>query len=537
MGSRTRYARRSWVVLTVLSLLGVGPSAHAASAVRSSDGGDVHRAPPHRVSGDFNGDGFSDLAVGVPGEGPLEEEGAVQVLYGTSTGLKAANNQFWTQDSPGVPGTGEAGDLFGRSLTTGDFDGDGFADLAVGSLEQAAGQPEAGAVTILYGTSGGLTSNGSTVVTRQFVGTSGNPDHFGWALAAGNFGNGPEADLVAGVPGADVGASTDAGAFDVFYGSSTGLDQVQMEEWNLDLTGVAGTAGADDELGTSATSGSLGKTAELDLVVGAPLKQVGTHTGAGAVLAMYGAPAGLSSSGSRLFDESTTGVPGNPQTDGRFGDAVRTGSFGRSSQLDVAVGAPSEKVGTVAGAGSVTVMYGSPTGVRTANAQRFTQDTPGMAGAAGPLDGFGASLAAGNAGRSSFGDLIVGVEFDTFGQKQNAGSVAVLYGSSSGLVVAGNQLFNQDSPNVPSVAKDVEQLGAAVSVGQFGRGGPADVAVGVPFDILPGKSFTGGVNVLYGRSGGLSATGSQLWNQDSPGVLSVAHEDEGFGEALAPARS
>jgi hypothetical protein len=160
-----------------------------------------------------------------------------------------------------------------------------------------------------------------------------------------------------------------------------------------------------------------------------------------------------------------------------------------------------------------------------------------MAGVPGTSDHFGASLATGNVGRSSVGDLIVGVEFDTFGSTSNAGSIAVIYGSKTGLTVAGNQVFNQDTPGVPGVATDVEQFGAAVSVGQFGRGGSADVAVGIPFDILQGKGFVGGVNVFYGTTAGLSAAGSQLWNQDSPGIASTAKKDEQFGNALVPARA
>jgi FG-GAP repeat len=531
MGSRRSSTFRLAIVLVVIASICLGSPGSSAYAGR------VGPAPAHKVSGDFNGDGFSDLAIGVPGEGPLEEEGAVQVLYGSAQGLKAAHNQVWTQDSTGVPGTGEAGDLFGRSLATGDFNGDGFADLAAESLEAAAGQFEAGAVTVLYGSPGGLTATGSVVLTRQFVGTLGNPDHFGWSLAAGNLGGGPEAELVAGVPGADPGTNDDAGAFDVFDGSPTGLAQGAMIEFDLDSPGIPGDAALGDELGFSTATGQLGKSAELDLVVGAPSLQVGSHTGAGSVLVMYGTPAGLSATGSRQFDEGTAGVPGNPQTDGHFGDAVRAGSFGRSSEFDLAVGAPEEQIGTVAGAGSVTVLYGSPTGLRSANAQRFSQATPGMAGDPGSSDHFGSSLGAGNVGRSSFGDLVVGVEFDTFGGKANAGSIAVLYGSATGLVVAGNQVFNQDTPGVPSVAKEVEQFGAAVSVGQFGRNGPADVAVGVPFDTLPGAGFPGGVNVLYGSGGGLSPTGSQLWNEDSSGVLGTAHKDEEFGGALAPSRA
>ena len=529
---RTPNVRRLPIALALIAAVASGLQSPTAATAASH-----HRGVAHRASADFDGDGFSDLAIGVPGDGPLEEEGAVNVLYGTANGLKAARNQLWTQDSTGVPGTGEAGDLFGRAVATGDFDGDGFADLAVESLEGAAGHPEAGAVTVLYGSANGLSATGSIVLTRQFVGTAGAPDHFGWSLAAGDLGGGPEAELVAGIPGADVGGNDDAGAFDVFTGSPTGLQQAAMQEFSLDTPGVPGAPTLGDELGFSAGTGQLGRSAQLDLAVGASSRTVGTHEAAGAVLVMYGTSAGLGAAGSRLLDESTPGVPGDPQDQGHFGDALRSGSFGRSSQLDLAIGAPEERVGTVGAAGSVTVLYGSPTGLRTTNAQRFTQATPGMAGVPTMFDHFGSSLASGNVGRSGFGDLVVGVEFDTFGGKPNPGAFAVLYGSKAGLVVAGNQLFNQDSPSVPGVATKVEQMGTAVSVGRFGRGGQADVAAGVPFDVIAGKGFIGSVVVLYGTAGGLSPNGSQLWTQDSPGVLGTAHKDEEFGEALAPTRA
>lgn len=63
-----------------------------------------------QIPGDFNGDGFSDLAIGVPFEEPHStgdcNSGAVQVLHGGANGLQAASpdDQLWTQDEPGVPG-------------------------------------------------------------------------------------------------------------------------------------------------------------------------------------------------------------------------------------------------------------------------------------------------------------------------------------------------------------------------------------------------------------------------------------------------
>ena len=53
-----------------------------------------------QVSGDFNGDGFADLAIGVPDEDIGDPNaGAVSVLYGGPAGLTAVNDQLWQQDS------------------------------------------------------------------------------------------------------------------------------------------------------------------------------------------------------------------------------------------------------------------------------------------------------------------------------------------------------------------------------------------------------------------------------------------------------
>src|SRR4051794_13134103 len=74
------------------------------------------------VLGDFNGDGFAALAIGVPGEsvGNPANAGAVNVLYGSRAGLTPAGNQLWTQSGTGTAAS-EAGDRFGAVLAAGDF--------------------------------------------------------------------------------------------------------------------------------------------------------------------------------------------------------------------------------------------------------------------------------------------------------------------------------------------------------------------------------------------------------------------------------
>ena len=107
------------------------------------------------ATGDFNGDGRSDLAVGAPMDsvGRHENAGAVNVIYGSrGGGLRTGGDQQFTQGTPGVQGWVEAHDRFGSTLAAADFDGDGYSDLAVGSPgEDASGRRNTGVVHVLYG--------------------------------------------------------------------------------------------------------------------------------------------------------------------------------------------------------------------------------------------------------------------------------------------------------------------------------------------------------------------------------------------------
>src|SRR5688572_15693243 len=124
------------LAVLVCALLLAAPAAHAQSGDANAEVDDHFGSSVAR--GDFNGDGYHDLAVGVHVEdiddpfSTIREAGAVEVIYGTARGLDWPNRQFWNQDSADVEDMAEQEDMFGWSLAAGDFNGDGYDDLAIG---------------------------------------------------------------------------------------------------------------------------------------------------------------------------------------------------------------------------------------------------------------------------------------------------------------------------------------------------------------------------------------------------------------------
>ena len=201
---------------------------------------------------------------------------------------------------------------------------------------------------------------------------------------------------------------------------------------------------------------------------------------------------------------------------------MAAGDFNGDGRADLAVGVAEENIS----AGVVHVLYGSPSGLTATGSQLWSQNSPGIADGAEFEDSFGSSLAGGDFNGDGRADLAVGA----LGENDFAGVVHVLYGSASGLTAAGSQLWSQNSPGIEGVAEASDLFGDALAAGDFNGDGRADLAIGAPRE----NNARGVVHVLYGAAaGGLSATGSQLWSQDSPGIAGVAEANDFFGNTLA----
>jgi hypothetical protein len=483
----------------------------------------------NNLRADFNGDGYADLAIGVPEEyiGGVRA-GAVNVLYGSADGLTAADDQFWHQDRAGIRSDAETDDRFGDALAAGDFDGDGYADLAIGAPGDS---DEAGVVNVLYGSADGLKAAGNQLWHQGRSGIRGDAspgDGFGSALTSGDFDGDGYQDLAVGVPF----DSGNRGAVNVIYGSSDGLTTAGDQRWHQNVSGVNGIAEPFDMFGAALAAGDFDNDGRDDLAIGVPWEDLGDLDNAGSVNVLYGSDSGLSANDDQDWNQDSDGIDGIAEASDWFGDALTVGDFDGDGFADLVIGVPHEDVGSKTEAGAINVIYGSDEGLAEDDDQFLHQNSSGIDGIAEPFDVFGRALAAGDFDEDGRDDLAIGVPGENLGDINNGGLVNVIYGSGSGLSGKGDQIWHQNTHDVSGVAESGDEFGSSVSVGDFDGDGAVDLVVGVPLEDVGSIVNAGAVNVLYGGGSGLTGSGDQVWHQDRPGVEGRAEANDQFGAAV-----
>nr|WP_238342275.1 FG-GAP-like repeat-containing protein [Actinopolymorpha rutila] len=389
------------------------------------------RAAKTATPNDFNGDGFIDLALGSQATvAGFPFAGMVPIVYGNGTTLNPAKRQRIDESLAWVPGVPQQDEGFGSTLASADFNADGFADLAVcAPTETEDGFSGVGALYILFGTSAGLT-RASRVLS--------NCDE----VAAGRFNGDGFADL------AVLGDQPH-----VVYGSATlsnpgGIVLRNFGVVNSDLFARAALA-----------AGDLNHDGFSDVVYTASRTR-------GVVLQVYlGGAGGLGTNFSQQIATSLS-------TSASIGD-INADGFG-----DLAVGSPSDSVGSIDLAGQVRVWFGGAAGLLLSRGVTvINQNSPGVPGGPEAGDYFGFSVALGDATGDGKADLAIGVPFEDIGTVVDAGFATVILGAASGLNLASSKAYQQGSGGVPGTVASGNEFGWALVFRDFNRDRRADLAI------------------------------------------------------------
>jgi hypothetical protein len=387
-----------------------------------------------------------------------------------------------------APEVANENDFLGWALATGDFNGDGFDDVAMGAPsenESLTPGVEHGAVIVNYGSARGITH-----LSAEFLTVGDLTDglvHYGIALAAGNFNNDPYDDLAVGAPDFDgnMGATTSSGVVWIHLGGPTGLPETASIV--LDQTWAGDPLEALDRFGAALATGYFDDDLYADLAVGSP----GENGDAGAVFVFYGQAAGggISPAGVQSFDHTDFGASGLLL--GKFGAALDAGNLFGGVEEELAIGAPETPVDAMAQTGRVYLLPATAAGLTTAGA--FYQD-PVLFGFQWPAGGkFGAAIT-------------IGRYYDTGGPEERmvvgAPESAVCNGcAASGLLYfvkdftapfAGDASY-VDQTDLGFLGEDEagDRLGHALASGDWDGDGFDDLAAGIPGENISNESITG----------------------------------------------
>ncbi|MFH0518214.1 FG-GAP-like repeat-containing protein [Streptomyces sp. M41] len=387
-----------------------------------------------------------------------------------------------------------------------DFNGDGHADLAIGAPGTAlGGDARSGAVSVLYGAAGGLSTSRGQVLKWPAGDYDGG---YGTRLQSADLDGDGYADLL---------SSVRTYMWDIDSGYSLVVNWGGPKGLSERATTV--TTAPQGEWQGEFTVGDVDGDKRPDVVtVGADdwqSENPGTDNGDGTVwhgpFDREGQPAKKDYFGLR------------PERGTRF-NALTAGDVNGDGVADVVA-----RIGSNGSADSraVALLTGGSDGLTFKGWLRDAQ---------GHIIG-GEDTAIGDLNKDGYGDVVVGRSDDMYDSAEppfRGGGLAVVYGGPGGFSTTRKPVwFNQDTAGVPGASEHSDGMGSGLSIGDTDGDGYADLATGLPGEDLDKITDAGSVLVLRGSANGLTATGSKVFTQQTAGVPGTAEKGDKFGAETA----